>query len=369
MIKFTLALVMSVLALCCQAETLKKRYTFEYKGGSSRRASEARAQAGAQRKFLADFVAEKLSREIVNSLGEEIDVALDPPEDYLRNFEVKNTRVNPEETQITMTVEGDVDLPAMVSALVNNHVLSFGKRPPKVLFLPSSNIQDPKAAKTLRALVFNKLKQSGLQPVAFEGIVQVTSVQGKVTAEGTRVLAKKALEYNADYLVYIDTETDMKRASVGGFICDVNFIYTVMRPNNNVILGESVISERGSGSSTGIAFDKALDAAAPTLITQAVGQLYQSIFSDSDVLTDKQQLSNSYMLTVFFKDNPAQSQAIVDALRSNGATVNLAVGGAADRFNVETSMSAIDLYTFLNSRTLDAGGKFKTPVIDFSENH
>jgi hypothetical protein len=84
----------------------------------------------------------------------------------------------------------------------------------------------------------------------------------------------------------------------------------------------------------------------------------------AQVLTDKQQLSNSYMLTV----SPAQSQAIVKALQSNGAKVNLAVGGAADRFSVETSMSAIELYTFLNSRTLDAGGIFKTHVVDFSEN-
>lgn len=363
-----LLIVVSAMALCCQAETIKKRYTFDYKGGASRKASEARAQAGAQKRFLADFVAEKLSQGIVDSLGAQVDIALDPPDEFLRKFDVTNTRINPEETQITLTVEGDVDVPAMVAALVDNHVLSFGKRPPKILFLPSPGFQDPQAAKMLRALVYNKVKQAGLQPVGSEEITQVTSVQGKVSEEGTRILAKSALEYNADYLVYIDTEREIKPASVGGYICDVNFTYTVMRPNNNVILGEGVVSERSSGSSAQIAFGKSLDAAAPTLISQAVGQLYESIFSDSDVLTDEKQLSNSYMLTVFFKDAPAQSQALVDALRSNGAAVNLATGGAADRFNVETSMSAVDLYTLLNSLTLDAGGRFKTPVVDFSEN-
>lgn len=358
-----------VLGLTAQAETLKKRYTFDYQGGASRRASEARAQTRARKQFLQDFLADKFSKDIVENLREEIDIALDPAEEYLVGFEVKSSRVNPEETQITLTVEGDVNLPAMVTALVNNDVLSFGERPPKVMFLPSSRFDNPKAAKTLRALLFDKLKQAKLQPVAFEGITEVTSVQGKVTPDSIRILAKKALEYRADYLIYVDVEADNRPASVGGYLCDANFIYTIMRPNDNQILGESVVSERGSGNSAMLAFDRVLDAAAPTILTQGVGQLFRSIFSDSDVIYDTKQLKNSYQMTVYFKDNPGQTQAIIKGLQGLGARVELDMGGAADRMTIETTMELLDLYNYFNDQTFDApNGKFKTPVIDYGEN-
>jgi hypothetical protein len=350
------------------AETLKKRYTFDY-NAATRTASEAKAKAKARRQFLADFLEAKFSKNIIDSLREEIDVALDPPDDFLTGFEIKTSKLNDDETKITLTVEGEVDLPAMVSALVQNKVLSFGERPPKVMFLPSNRFTNPKAAKTLRALVFDKMKQAGLQPVAYEGVTEITSVQIKSSPTSLKLLAKQALQYGADYLVYIDAEADNRPASVGGYVCDANFIYTVMRPNNNVILGEGVVSDRGGANSAMTAFDKTLDAVAPTMISRAVGQLYQSVFADSDVIYDQKQLKNSIAVTVYFKNTPLQTQAIIKSLQATGAYVTPGVGGAADRMTVETTMDTLDLYNFFNEQTFEAGGaKFKTPVIDYAEN-
>ncbi|MFQ3639090.1 MAG: hypothetical protein SNJ62_03660 [Chloracidobacterium sp.] len=354
--------------LTVNGETLKKRYTFDY-NATTRSASEARAKSKARKQFLADFLEAKFSRAIIESLAEEIDIALDPPDEFLTDFKITNTRYNDDETKIILTVEGEVNLPAMVSALVQNKVLSFGERPPRVMFIPSNRFNDPKAAKTLRALVYEQMRQAGLQSVAFEGVTEITSVQIKQSPNGLRMLAKQALQYGADYLIYIDPETDNRPASIGGYICDANFIYTVMRPNDNRILGEGVISTRGSANSNMVAFGKAMDDAAPILITRAVGQLYQSIFADSDVIYDQKQLKNNIALTVYFKTSPQQTQSIIKALQAQNAYVTLGVGAGGDRMTVETTMDVLDLYNFFNDRTFEAGGaKFKAPVVGYGEN-
>lgn len=354
--------------LTAHGETLKKRYTFDY-NAATRAASEARAKSKARKQFLADFLESKFSRAIIESLAEEIDVALDPPDEFLTDFKITNTRYNDDETKIILTVEGDVNLPAMVSALVQNKVLSFGERPPRVMFIPSNRFDDPKAAKTLRALVYEQMRQAGLQSVAFEGVTEITSVQIKRSPDGVRMLARQALQYGADYLIYIDPETDNRPASVGGYICDANFIYTVMRPNDNRILGEGVVTTRGSANSAMVAFGKAMDEAAPMLITRAVGQLYQSIFADSDVIYDQKQLKNNIALTVLFKTSPQQTQAIIKALQAQNAYVTLGVGAVGDRMTVETTMDVLDLYNFFNDQTFEAGGaKFRTPVVGYGEN-
>jgi len=360
--------VLLAITFSAQAETLKKRHTFDY-NPATRTASEARARSKARKQFLIDFLEAKFSRAILESLAEEIDIALDPPEAFLTDFKITNTRLSDDETKITLTVEGDVNLPAMVAALVQNKVLSFGERPPRVMLLPSNRFDDPKAAKTLRALVYEQMRQAGLQPVAFEGMTEITSVQIKQSPNGLRILTKQALQYGADYLIHVDSEADNRPASIGGYICDANFIYTVMRPNDNRILGEGVITTRGSANSGMVAFGKAMDEAAPILMTRAVGQLYQSIFADSDVIYDQKQLKNTIALTVYGKTSSQQTQAIIRALQAQNAYVTLGVGAVGDRMIVETSMDVLDLYNFFNDQTFEAGGmRFKAPVVGYGEN-
>jgi hypothetical protein len=359
--------------LTTHAETLRKRYSFPY-DRTTRKASSTVATNQARKRLLQDFLAAKFSPDIINNLAEDIDVALDPPEDFLTSFNIVSERVNPEETQVTLTVEGEFDFAEMVSALVQNKVLSFGKQPPKVMVLPSSRFENPKAAKTLRAMMYDKIKQAGLRPVAFESASESLSFRIKGTVTPTSVerqaLIRTAIQYGADYLIYIDTEVEAKSYSQGGYIADANFIHTILRPNGAVILGESIVSERGSGSSPMLAFDRALDSVAPVIAKVAIGQLYESIYSDSDVIYDKPQLKQEKTVVINFA-NAALVQTVIKRLEQTGATARLGTGmtDVSSRVLIETTMDDVDLYEWFNQQNFTIGGKgFKTPVVAYAEN-
>jgi hypothetical protein len=356
-----------------QAETLRKRYTFSY-DRATRKASSMIAAKQARKQFLVDFLAAKFSPDITSRFAEDIDIALDPPDQFLTAFEVISEKLNEAETQVTLTVEGDVDFAAMISALVQNKVLSFGKDAPKVMLVPSSRFEDPKSAKTLRALIYDKVKQAGLRPVAFESATESVSFRIKTKITPTEIerkaLVRQATQYGADYLIYIDAEVETKPFSQGGYISDGNFIYTILRPNGSLILGESIVSERGSGSSPMLAFDRALDSVAPVIAQTSIGQLYQAIYSDSDVIYDKPMLKEEKTIVVNWASAPLV-QAIVERLQNKGAKATLGTGmsDVASRLKIETDMDDFDLYEWFNAQTFSAGGKtYKTPVVAYSEN-
>jgi hypothetical protein len=364
--KAVFACLVILCSISSTAEIVKKRYSFEISGAGSRRAMQMKAEGLARRRIISDYIQDKLSPDFFEKYREDIEISLTPSENYLKDFKVLAVDEG-DGSKVVITVQGNVDLPSVLESLTASHVLRFGKPAPKLLLFPSKNSNQFGVTKAIRALVFDHLKQVGLQPVAFEGVSRVTSIQGKVSGEQVKIIASSGLEYQADYVMFIDAQPDIKPASVGGFICDLNLTYTILRPNNNVILGEAVASERGSGSSQQAALDRALDSLAPVITTRAIGQLYESIFADSDVLMDSQQLKNSVTLTVLFKDNAQQTQAIVNALKEYGAQVTMASGGAADRFVVESAMNATQLYSFMNSLVLRGPELFRTPVVEFRE--
>jgi hypothetical protein len=328
----------------------------------------------ARKKFLRDFLSEKFSAEITSRLAEEIDIALDPPDQYLSSFNVVTERLNEDESQVTLTVEGSVELASMITALVQNNVLSFGKEPPKVMVMPSSRFEDAKAAKSIRALIHEKIKDAGLRPIAYESATDSVSFRVKTKVTPTeaerKMLVRKATEFGADYLIYIDAEVDTKPFSQGGYISDANFIYTILRPSGGLILGEALVSERGSGSSPMLAFDRALDSIAPTIAQNAVGQLYEAIYSDSDVIYSTPQLREEKTIVIHWAAAPLV-QAIIERLQSAGARATLGTGTSevASRIKLETEMDDLDLYEWFNGQTFSSGGKvFKTPVVAYSEN-
>src|SRR5262249_57479072 len=108
-------------------------------------------------------------------------------------------------------------------------------------------------------------------------------VKAKVTPSSVEVksLVRSAVQYGADYLIYVDAEVENKPFSQGGYISDGNFIYTILRPNGNLILGESIVSERGSGSSPMLAFDRALASVAPVIAQAAIAHFYPPIYSST----------------------------------------------------------------------------------------
>lgn len=371
---FLVSVALAVLFVCdVLAETLRKRYTFPYNPRTARASSMVAAKE-ARKRFLRDFLGEKFSQEITSRFAEDIDIALDPPDQFLRSFNIVSERINDDQTQITLTVEGDVDLASMVNALVQNKVLSFGKDAPRVMVLPSPSFQDSRAVRALRALIHEKIKGAGLRPIAFEAATESFSLRIKNLASPTeverRALARYATQYNADYLIYIDAQIETKPFSQGGYISDVNFTYTILRPNGAFILGEAIVSERGSGSSPMLAFDRALDAVAPTIAQSAIGQLYQAIYSDSDVIYNVPKLLGEKTLIVHWAD-ARLVEAIIERLESAGSRASLGTGTSdvASRIKLETPMDDFELYQWFNGQTFSVGGKiYKTPVVAYSEN-
>src|ERR1041384_8094099 len=90
------------IGLAARAETLRKRYTFSY-DRATRKASSMIAAKQARKQFLRDFLAEKFSPEITSKFAEDIDVALDPPDQFITSFEVVSEKINDAETQVTLT--------------------------------------------------------------------------------------------------------------------------------------------------------------------------------------------------------------------------------------------------------------------------
>lgn len=363
-------LITLIIVSTTQAETLRKRYTFPY-NRITRKASSLVAAKEARKRLLRDFLSEKFSPDITTRLAEDMDIALDPPDQYLISFKVISERLNDDESQVTLTVEGDVDLAEMILALIQNKVLGFGKSPPKVMVLPSTSFEDPKAAKSLRALIFDKIKQAGLIPVDFQ---QATSfkVKGKIRPDSAefQALKREVTQYSADYLIYIDAEVETKPFSQGGYIADGNFIHTILRPNGSLIIGESIVSDRGSGSSPMLAFDRALDSVAPTIAKAAIAQLFQAIYSDSDVVYSTPKLAAEKTIVIHWASAPVV-QAIVEGLKSTGARATLGAGMSEvnSRVKLETLMDDLQLYEWFNAQSFPVGGKvFKTPVVAYSEN-
>jgi hypothetical protein len=356
-----------------KAETLRKRYTFDYEK-TTRRASSIAAAAKARKKLLLDFLSAKFAPEIINNLAEDIDIALDPPDEFLSTFNVVSERLNEDETKVTLTVEGEFNFAEMINALVKNKVLSFGKQPPRVMVLPSARFGDPAVAKSLRALIYDKIKQAGLRPVDFESVGESVSfrIKGSVTptAIERQTLVRTAVQYRADYLIYIDTEIDSRPFGQGGYIADTTFIHTILRPNGALILGESITSERGSGSTAGLAFARALDSVAPVIARMAIAQLYESIYSDSDVIYDTPKLKQEKSVVINF-GNAALVQALTERLISTGASVRLGTGmsDVSSRLSIETTMDDFDLYEWLNRQKFSIAGKeYTTPVVAYAEN-
>jgi hypothetical protein len=356
-----------------QAETLKKRYTFNY-DKTTRRASSLAAAAEARKSLLLDFLSAKFAPEIVNRLSEKIEVALDPPDQFLTTFNVVSERLNEDETKVTLTVEGEFDFPEMINALVQNKVLSFGTPSPKVMVLPSSRFDDPTAAKSLRALIYNKIKQAGLAPVAFESSGEPVSfrINGNVipAVAERQALVRAAIKYGADYLIYIDADIDAQPFAQGGYIADTTFIHTILRPNGALILGESITSERGSGSTPTLAAAQALDSVAPVIARMAIGQLYESIYSDSNVIYNTSKLKQEKSIVINL-GNAALVQALVERLVSAGASPRLNAGMSEllSRLSVETTMDDLALYEWLNRQKFSLAGKeYTTPVVAYAEN-
>lgn len=374
--------ILFLLAFHClpvQAETQRERYVFAY-DPSTQTPTTDELRRLARKKFIEDFLRKRLSPKIVSEAGDRVEIALDPPEDYLTSFKFVSASLNSDRTQVTMTVEGEVDMASLVAALVQNKVITFGRNAPKVMFLSANNADDQKAAEKLRALAFERIRQAGLQPVVRGNNEPLMRKSPAAMSDAERqALLLTAREYGADYVFYISTEADAKTVFSGnGYLTTVNLTYTILRPNGAAILGESVLSAKGQGTSRIAAFDMALtgdgdtEGIAPQFAKKAVGQLYQAIFSDSDVVGAASQPPDQEKTLAIEAASPAVVQAVIANLKAAGMQVSLLSGisTAASRFRLQTSKSDLDLYELLNNQSVSVSGKpYRLSVAAYTENN
>lgn len=372
--------ILALHSLPAAAEILRERYPLPYDASTGTpTADELRRQV--KKMFLEDFLRKRLSPKLVNESGDRVDIALDPLDAYLIGFTIVSATLNNAKTEILITVQGEVDTAALVAALVQNKVITFGGSSPKVMFLSGTNSDDQKAAEKLRALVFERIRQAGLQPVVRSGEPPIASAARRANTSGDaerQALLLQAREYGADYLFYINTEADAKTVFGGkGFLTNLNLTYTILRPNGAVILGESVLSAAGQGSTRVEAFDRALsgdgdaEGIAPQFAKKAVGQLYQAIFSDSDVISDTPQADQEKTLALEGATPPVV-QAVMANLKASGIQVSLlsGVSRVASRLGLQTSKNDLELYNLLNGKRISADGRSYTlSVFAYSENN
>ncbi len=365
--------LMAGLCLCAppaaQAEVLRKRYTLPNSTGVTEEA---------KRRLIQDYLREKLSPQLITDFAEAVDIALDPPDQYVQSFQIVSQRESG--NSVVVTVEGEMDTAAMVTALVLNKVITFGSDPPRIMFLSAPESQDQRATNKVRALAFKQMRQAGLQAVADQ---QVETLQVRIkditSASETQrqVLVRKAKEYNADFLIYISTEVDAKSVLSGKrFVTDTNLTYTIFRPNGNLILAEATIRGRGQGVSEMLAFDSALDGdggddegITKAFARDAIGQLYEAIFAASEVGGSGSAAAAEKIITITGADSLLVT-AISQKLKTVGDNVRLLTGGTTSaRLRLETSLDDLGLYEWFTAQTFVVGAKrYQTPVTFYAEN-
>jgi hypothetical protein len=366
-------LVLVFLSASSYGETRREKIKLPY-DSNTRRPTKSAAETLAKKEFLKRFLTAKLSPNLVNDskLAEKIELALEPPDSLITSFKFLRFELTADETEVDIWVEGVVDTAAMVAALVQNKVITFGKNAPKVMFLSAADSEFKKATLQIRSLIYSNLKQAGLRPVDDTNTeIEMTSIKNTGSARNPEIQAmqRKAKEYGADFLVSINSEIALQSVG-GGYVTDVNVIYSVKRPNTGELLGDGTITGRGQGTSRMTSLNDAFDKIAPEVAQYATGQLYESIFSDSDVLTDAPQAAREKTVAVDF-ENSAIVNALIEKLREVCTNVSLGVGmtNVHSRLKVETRMEDVDLYQWFNAQTITVGGKkYKTPVVAYAEN-
>jgi hypothetical protein len=274
--------VLSVFSSSAYAQASRKTFVLPYDSTISRLANQRSIESKARQEFLREFLKERFAKQAINNLSQDIDRALAPADKYILSFQIIEASIV-SDNSASVTVEGEIDLPDMVVALVKQNILSFGARPPKVVFLPA-NVQSPGAVEKLQALAFEYLQAAKLDLVDFRSLLSALASAAK---SGNRVpdseLKRIASQYGADYYVIINSSADVRPYTDGGYISSSNFTYTLMRPGSGKVIGSGSVEERTGGSTPSIAYDKSVELLAPQLVSKAASQLYLSIFNNSSV--------------------------------------------------------------------------------------
>jgi hypothetical protein len=276
--------LITIFTLTASAEVLRKTYDFPYDSTLSRLAYQRSVESQAQQAFLRDYLSDKLGSQRIQETKPRIDTALFPTDQFLTTFKLVDLRlVSP--TIAQAIVEADVDFPAILVALVRQSVLSFGDRPPRVMFVPDT-FYSVDAITQLRSMIYDSLKSTKLEVVDLptSTLVQLPKANGLLSEESLHRFAREA---KVDYLIYINSQATTNHHPYGGVICDTVLNYKILRVGQNKLAGSGSLQDRGSGSNGQIAYLASLTQISKRLVTKSIGDLYSSVIENSEIFQKK----------------------------------------------------------------------------------
>jgi hypothetical protein len=238
-----------------------------------------------------------------------------------------------------------------VLRLVENRVLSFGQRAPRLLLIPAPGTA-PETLTALRGRMTEILGASGITVVAGEAVaLPGERAVARRPGEDRIAPARAAVEAGAHFVAVTSVSAARAPTPVGGVVLDATIQYTLMRVYDAAIVGERVFTARGSGVSAEMALQRVLAEVAPMAARGLAGKVAESLFSNGRVV-DMSLQPGTITVNVMSRPNPAATIALLDFLRERGFRAALGPGRQAplDRVAVERIVihgraSVEELYT------------------------
>jgi hypothetical protein len=304
--------------------------------------------AEARRLLAEEYLNRRLSPVLLTRRGDDVRVALDPLASLLSDFKVIS-RTDVPGNHVRVVCEADVDAAAVVLRLVENRVLSFGSRGPRLLLAPAAGTS-PEMLQALRARMTEVVGASGITVIAEEAAAPgVVGGRGSIDERAAHVRA--AVDAGAHFVALLAVSPARAPSPVGGVVLDTSIRYTLLRAYDAAIVGEHVFqSERTSGVSYEMAVQRVLDKVGPAAARAIAGRVAEVLFSNGRVVDTTVQ-QGDVTVNVMLRPNPAATTAFLAFLRERGFHAALGTGRQttgdrvpAERIVVNDHVSVEDLY-------------------------
>lgn len=324
--------------------------------------------ADAKRLLAEEYLNRRLSPMLLARRGDDVRVALDPVASLLSGFTVVS-RTDVPGNHVRVVCEAEVDAAAVVLRLVENRVLSFGSRGPRVLLAPAAGTS-PEMLQQLRARMTEVVGASGITVIAEEATAPAVAAGGGSIDERA-AHTRAAIDAGAHFIALLAVSPARAPSPVGGVVLDTSIRYTLLRTYDSAIVGERVFpSERTSGVSYEMAVQRVLDKVGPAAARAIAGRVAEALFSNGRVVDTTVQ-EGSVTVNVMLRPSPAATTALLAFLRERGFHATLGTGGQAtadrvpaERIVVNDHASVEELYALFAAGSFGPSNALRASVFE-----
>ena len=324
--------------------------------------------ADAKRLLTEEYLNRRLSPVLLTRRGDDVRVALDPVASVLSDFRVIS-RTDVPGNHVRVVCEADVDAAAVVLRLVENRVLSFGSRGPRLLVAPAAGTS-PEVLQALRARMTEIVGASGITVIAEEAAASGV-VTGRGSMEDRAAHIRAAVDAGAHFVALLAVSPARAPSPAGGVVLDTTIRYTLLRTYDAAIVGEHVFpSERTSGVSYEMAMQRVLDKVGPAAARAIAGRVAEVLFSNGRVVDTTVQ-QGDVTLNVMLRPNPAATTAFLAFLRERGFRAALGTGRQAtadrvpaERIVVSGHASVEELYALFADNSFGPSNALRASVFE-----